>query len=1437
MSNRDYDAPPIDRIYPTPEEMDAVTRDLGAPPHQDEFDGPDDLELDETEITRARVPSVNWPKDDRDAPDFAHLLPGDGEHPVGAKSFRIGAADIMRLVKANGFEPKGPEGTFVFAFRGAILIDRDDGKNDGVAAAVDTIMLEETRPDHRDFRCVIGFCNTETGKLSAFRASTVPNVKYLTNYYLTANGLGGSSSTSANMLPTGCYVYRVGAHSGGKIYPALRLTDPQKITEDGTVCVYRTTNDLTFKTDDVFHVCTPYDNIHCAYDFDSFASAGCQTIQGPNKQGPWGAFQAILRRWKAGTRIDYVLLTGREAAIAAHVRETAKGKDEADQLLERLARRLRPGSNGDAVKRLQQQLGMEPSGYFSANTKAKLAAQQRSKAIASDGIWSPALERALGWAVLTPPAAEPKPPAQTQAPAASDAPTAAVSSQAPVPKPADIPAPPPEAAHEPAGVQPEPETDLTEPEAPASAVTSSAEPTVPEATSAAPPVQVAQVDTTQRTTRSGAPLPEFDAPPRDALLPDADVVARGGDEPPHPHELDGPDDLPEELAEVTRGVPSVSWPKQDKDAPDYAHLEPAGREPVVGDKRFRIAAADMELLIKANAFDPKGPDGRIVFGFRGATIVDAGKQDGAVIDADSIELEETRPDHRNFRCVIGYYQRGAAKLSAFTASTVPNVKYLTNYYLWMNKLGGNSGISANMMPTGCYVFRIGSHSGGKIRPALRMTDPDNLADDAKACVLRTSNDLTLSHDDLFDYCMPYDNIHCAYEYDAFSSAGCQTIQGPNGKGPWGRFQDVLEKLKVNTRLDYMLLTGRDASIAAWLRDAGKAEDQDEILRRLGRLRVGSLGAAVDRLQEKIGVKPSGYFGPYTKKKLVEFQRSKGLVSDGVWSPALDAALGWSIMTPPPAPAPEPVEPKPAPASPEAAPTVQTPPGSAAVASTGTATAAPSTPTAQASAGSPPLEQFNTVLSPATPVAPGTVIASATGATEQAPVVSRSGAVAPPRSRDAQAAMPIKRPLEITPDNVAKFAPRAIAAYREAFISGNDLLTRYGINQSPMRLCHFLGQIGNECGRLRIIEENMNYRSAARIRAVWPTRFPTLASAEPFVNNPEGLAEKVYGGRFENGPGDGWRYRGRGLVQITGRSSYREMGRKLGIPLEEKPELACEPKYALAIACETWAGKQLAGERDMNRLADINKIEALTYRINGGYTNLDDRRAAFEEAWEIWGSGAPPKGALEDDTLERGDRSGRVEELNARLDELKLFDGITPRPPQHVYNKATYTAVRSLQQQMGVAPSGIVGAETWGVLEKALEHGGMPGRAATRAPPELSEVDERSPVREAVVRRLREIRAWSIVLPPLAAAFVVAYIFLLINPTGNAAIWLPLLFSGVVFVAGLALWLAARPEPHWRLSEPSRSRSPRTSSPEPAERSPGAFVLGEDEPVRYGFNLD
>lgn len=1078
--------------------------------------------------------------------------------------------------------------------------------------------------------------------------------------------------------------------------------------------------------------------------------------------------------------------------------------------------------------------------------------------------------------------------------------------------------------------------------------------------------------------------PDFDAPPSDDIFPSEEEVRRApAARAPHPDEFDGPDDLQDDDDSVTRSrIPEISWAKTDNEAPDYAHLQPEGREPIPGDKSFKITAADIELLIKANSFDPKGPDGKIVFAFRGANLVDSGdrKNDGVVAGVDAITLEETRPNHSTFRCTIGYLNRETKKISAFRASTVPNAKFMTNYYKWNNGLGGNSSTGANMLPTGCYVYRMGAHGGGRIYPALRLTDPERLADDGQACVLRTKNDLTYKLDDFLDHCMPYDNIHCAYSYDTFSSAGCQTIQGPNGEGPWGHFQAVLKTMKVNTRIDYVLLTGRDAAIAAWLRDTGKASDPDMVARWLGRLRPGSRGDGVSRLQQKLEMEPSGYFGAATKKKLGELQRSKSFISDGIWSPKAEDKFGWSIFKPAATPAvTAPPEAMPAvPAQPAATPSSTTPPAKPEAAPPATVAADPTKPTAtpaEAAVPSKPLAEAppsapmsppsapmamatpmaasasttppaatkptpaapppspmaeakpaSTPLVPrpagmseavakeldklasepdASPEAPGIVGMAPTRSTgaavpdgaaaiktalDAAPVTTAASttpakpaatpAATPPATAPTSpaaapekpaAAMPAAAPvampaaapvampaatpmttpvaapavitggpkLVIDAARIADFARNALPQYRQAFLGGNEMLTRYGINQTPLRLCHFLGQIGNECGRLTIIEENMTYRSAQRLRAVWPTRFPTLASAEPYVNNPQKLAEKVYGGRFDNRPGDGWRYRGRGLVQITGRSSYREMGQKLGIDLENDPDLAVDPKHALAIACETWAGKAMPGERDMNKLADANKLEAMTYRINGGFTNIDDRRDAFEEAWNIWGTGKPPRRSLETDTLDRGDRSGRVEELNTRLAELGMFEGITATRPTQVYNMSTYKAVRALQQETSLNQTGVCGLETWAALEKVIDRGPSATRGMSRSPSagaNRSEAAATPP--DSLSRRLREIRAWSIALSLLSVAFVTGYIFALTSATGNTPLWMPLIFAALTFVTGLALFLAARIQPGWNLE--GGAAAPGSAATRGATRgaaaAPGGFVPDEEEPVRFGTNI-
>jgi putative chitinase len=183
----------------------------------------------------------------------------------------------------------------------------------------------------------------------------------------------------------------------------------------------------------------------------------------------------------------------------------------------------------------------------------------------------------------------------------------------------------------------------------------------------------------------------------------------------------------------------------------------------------------------------------------------------------------------------------------------------------------------------------------------------------------------------------------------------------------------------------------------------------------------------------------------------------------------------------------------------------------------------------------------------------------------------------------------------------ELAPRARDAYREAF-AREDLLDAAGLCERPQRLAHFLAQVCHETGGLTILVENLNY-GAQRLLQVWPSRFKTLAAAALYAHTPRALANKVYGGRMGNvEPDDGWKYIGRGLLQITGRDHYRQVGVALGIPLEAQPSLAISPDHSLAIALETWRASGCDGA------ADADDIVGVTRRINGGLIGLPDRRA-------------------------------------------------------------------------------------------------------------------------------------------------------------------------------------------------------------------------------------
>lgn len=142
---------------------------------------------------------------------------------------------------------------------------------------------------------------------------------------------------------------------------------------------------------------------------------------------------------------------------------------------------------------------------------------------------------------------------------------------------------------------------------------------------------------------------------------------------------------------------------------------------------------------------------------------------------------------------------------------------------------------------------------------------------------------------------------------------------------------------------------------------------------------------------------------------------------------------------------------------------------------------------------------------------------------------------------------------------------------------------------------FLAHCILESARLTRLEENMMYTTPERIRSVWPSRFRTIDEASPFVRNPRGLANRVYSNRNGNGDeasGDGWRYRGRGLFQLTGKSNYARAGTALAQPYLSQPDLVAEPSDACLTAAWFWTSN------GGNRLIDRGDFDATTRMING-----------------------------------------------------------------------------------------------------------------------------------------------------------------------------------------------------------------------------------------------
>ena len=211
------------------------------------------------------------------------------------------------------------------------------------------------------------------------------------------------------------------------------------------------------------------------------------------------------------------------------------------------------------------------------------------------------------------------------------------------------------------------------------------------------------------------------------------------------------------------------------------------------------------------------------------------------------------------------------------------------------------------------------------------------------------------------------------------------------------------------------------------------------------------------------------------------------------------------------------------------------------------------------------------------------------------------------------------PVTVTLDQILHLAPNARSSYREAFRNGQPVFEQFGVSETPLRVAHFMAQVLHESGGLANQIESLNY-SAERLPIVWPSRFKPTGPLDPadFAHNQQKLGNEVYGGRMGNtGPNDGFTYRGRGLLQLTGKDSYREATTTLRAQNPAAPDFVATPddvfgaEWCVAIAAAEWASK------GCNGLADQDDIKKVTKAINGGLIGLSDRTEWLRLTKAVW----------------------------------------------------------------------------------------------------------------------------------------------------------------------------------------------------------------------------
>ena len=259
----------------------------------------------------------------------------------------------------------------------------------------------------------------------------------------------------------------------------------------------------------------------------------------------------------------------------------------------------------------------------------------------------------------------------------------------------------------------------------------------------------------------------------------------------------------------------------------------------------------------------------------------------------------------------------------------------------------------------------------------------------------------------------------------------------------------------------------------------------------------------------------------------------------------------------------------------------------------------------------------------------------------------------------------------------------------------DMFKKYDITTTN-RIAGFMAQCGHESMDFTALEENLNYSEKSLLSVFGRYFGPGKRDAKEYARKPEKIANYVYMDQFRTkqgamgnvNDGDGWRFRGRGIKQLTGRNNYTAFGKTVGMTAEEAAVYVATKKGALESACWFWATNKIA------RFADADDIVGMTKKINGGTIGLDDRKARYERAKKILGSKSIPDN-VNSQITDSVTQSSSVRTLKRGMsgEDVKKMQKAVGAPVDGVFGPGTLSFVKKWQRSNGLTPDGIVGPAT------------------------------------------------------------------------------------------------------------------------------------------------